>query len=104
VNVGLSSSSVSKIEVDNFFEDNQSIVISVINGIGDYEYSIDGISFQDNPFLVFLKEEFILLRFGIKMGVRMKRYRPTLLPIQNLSHQITMDILIFGLLIVWYLK
>jgi hypothetical protein len=59
VNVGLSSSSVSKIEVDNFFEDNQSIVISVINGIGDYEYSIDGISFQDNPFLVFLKEEFI---------------------------------------------
>ena len=49
VNVELSSSSISKIKVDNFFEDNQSIVVSVINGIGDYEYSLDGISFQESP-------------------------------------------------------
>lgn len=50
VNVELSSTSISKIKVDNFFEDNQSIVISVINGIGDYEYSIDeGFSFQESP-------------------------------------------------------
>lgn len=48
VNVELSSSSVATIKVDNFFEDNQSIVIRVINGIGNYEYSIDGISFQEN--------------------------------------------------------
>lgn len=49
VDVTLSSSSASKIKVDNFFEDNQSIGITVINGIGDYEYSIDGINFQDSP-------------------------------------------------------
>jgi gliding motility-associated-like protein len=49
VDVGLSSTSSSKIKVDNFFQDNQSIIISVINGIGDYEFSIDGINFQESP-------------------------------------------------------
>lgn len=49
VNVELSSNSISKIKVDNIFEDNQNIIISVINGIGDYEYSLDGIIFQDSP-------------------------------------------------------
>lgn len=48
VSVALSSGSNAKIKVDNFFEDNQTIVISVINGIGDYEYSIDGSTFQDS--------------------------------------------------------
>jgi gliding motility-associated-like protein len=49
VNVELSSSSISKIKTDSFFEDKQTIVISVINGIGNYEYSIDGINFQESP-------------------------------------------------------
>lgn len=49
VNVELSSPSISKIKVNNFLEENQSIVISIISGIGDYEYSIDGNNFQDSP-------------------------------------------------------
>lgn len=49
VSVELSSTSISKIQVDNFFEDNQRIEISVIIGIGNYEYSIDGIEYQESP-------------------------------------------------------
>lgn len=49
VSVELSSTSVSKIKVDNFFEDYQSIVVTVLNGIGNYEFSIDGITFQESP-------------------------------------------------------
>lgn len=49
VSVVLSSTSVSKITVANFFEDNQSIVIAVLDGKGDYEYSIDGLNFQESP-------------------------------------------------------
>lgn len=49
VSVEFSSSANAKIKVDNFFEDNQTIVISIINGIGDYEYSIDGVNFQNSP-------------------------------------------------------
>ena len=47
--VGQSSNSIFSIKLDNPFEINQSIVITVINGIGNYEYSIDGIDFQDSP-------------------------------------------------------
>lgn len=49
VKVALSSPSISNIKVDNFFEDTQRIEISVISGIGDYEYSIDGTEYQDSP-------------------------------------------------------
>lgn len=49
VNVVLSSASISKINVDNFFEDNQSIIVTILDGNGDYEYSIDGLNFQESP-------------------------------------------------------
>lgn len=47
--VALSSTAVATIKVDHFFQDNQTILVSVVNGIGDYEFSIDGINFQDSP-------------------------------------------------------
>lgn len=49
VTVNLSSQSKAVVKVENDFEDIQNIIITIINGIGDYEYSIDGYSFQDIP-------------------------------------------------------
>lgn len=51
--VGKSSSAIASVKVKNIFFDTQEILISVTNGIGNYEFSIDGTTFQDNPsFLV----------------------------------------------------
>lgn len=36
-------------EVQNLFESIQTIVVSIANGAGSYEYSIDGTNFQDSP-------------------------------------------------------
>jgi gliding motility-associated-like protein len=44
-----SSSSVAIVKVENLFMDIQNIVITIIKGIGNYEYSIDGVDFQDSP-------------------------------------------------------
>lgn len=44
-----SSPSVAAVSVENIFMDTQNIVIKVIKGIGDYEYAIDGVTFQDTP-------------------------------------------------------
>lgn len=41
------------VHVEGVFTDLQKIVVKIVKGIGDYEYSIDGIVFQDSPvFLV----------------------------------------------------
>jgi gliding motility-associated-like protein len=48
VAVGSSSQSTAIVRVEDDFEDIQNIIITITNGIGDYEYSIDGFSFQDS--------------------------------------------------------
>jgi len=48
--VGLSSSSVASVKVENIFMDLQNIIIVIEQGFGSYEYSIDGVIFQDEPF------------------------------------------------------
>nr|WP_255664667.1 T9SS type B sorting domain-containing protein [Flavobacterium sp. F-126] len=47
--VGKSSSAIASVKVNSIFFDIQDIIISVTNGIGNYEFSIDGINFQDDP-------------------------------------------------------
>lgn len=47
--VAESSPSLAVVNVENIFSDTQSIVIKVTRGIGRYEYSIDGLAFQDSP-------------------------------------------------------
>ena len=47
--ISKSSTSISKIEISELFVDDQKIKVIILNGFGNYEYSIDGINFQDNP-------------------------------------------------------
>ena len=46
--VSVSSAPQATVTVTNPFEDVQNIVVTIVNGIGNYEYSIDGINFQDS--------------------------------------------------------
>jgi gliding motility-associated-like protein len=45
--VSISSLPQATVTITNSFEDVQNIVVTILNGIGSYEYSIDGINFQD---------------------------------------------------------
>lgn len=46
--VSVSSAPQATVTVTNPFDDVQNIVVTIVNGIGNYEYSIDGINFQDS--------------------------------------------------------
>jgi gliding motility-associated-like protein len=44
-----SSAPKATVVVENSFESIQTIVVTITNGVGSYEYSIDGTNFQDSP-------------------------------------------------------
>jgi hypothetical protein len=46
---------IPKIKVYNFFVDNHSIGITVINRVGDCEYSIYGFNIQESPSFIVTK-------------------------------------------------
>jgi gliding motility-associated-like protein len=47
--VVLSSSAVANVKTTNDFDEIQHIIVTVTNGVGNYEYAIDGFTFQDDP-------------------------------------------------------
>jgi len=51
-NVSISSAPTAFVTVTNPFDDVQNIVITLLNGIGNYEYSIDGVNYQDTGIFV----------------------------------------------------
>lgn len=44
-----SSAPKATVVVENSFESIQTIIVKITNGFGSYEYSVDGINFQDSP-------------------------------------------------------
>ncbi len=46
--VSVSSAPQATVSITNPFDDVQNIVVTIVNGIGNYEYSIDGVNFQDS--------------------------------------------------------
>ena len=46
-NVRISSAPIASVSVTNPFDEVQNIVVTLINGFGNYEYSIDGSNYQD---------------------------------------------------------
>lgn len=51
-NVSVSSAPNAFVTVTNPFDDVQNIVVTILNGIGNYEYSIDGTNYQDTGIFV----------------------------------------------------